>query len=60
VNGNEGIRKMCSSVMDECAIDLLTKMVQLEPSRRISAKEALEHPFFREYGKENVNMNCNL
>jgi hypothetical protein len=20
----------------------------------------LEHPFFREYGKENVNMNCNL
>jgi cyclin-dependent kinase len=34
--------------MDETAIDLLTKMVQLEPSKRISAKEALNHPYFND------------
>jgi serine/threonine protein kinase len=34
--------------MDETAVDLLTKMVQLEPSKRITAKEALAHPYFRD------------
>lgn len=38
-----------SSNMDETAIDLLTKMVVLEPSKRISAKEALNHPYFAEF-----------
>ena len=33
--------------MDETAVDLLQKMVQLEPSKRISAKEALAHPYFQ-------------
>jgi len=35
--------------MDETAIDLLSKMVILEPSKRISAKEALNHPYFAEF-----------
>jgi cyclin-dependent kinase len=38
---------MCTN-MDETAIDLLTKMVQLEPAKRISAKEALNHPYFND------------
>eukprot|EP00347_Sterkiella_histriomuscorum_P014622 403360177 len=38
-----------SSNMDETAVDLLIKMVHLEPSKRISAKEALQHPYFQDY-----------
>lgn len=30
------------------AFDLLSKMLIDEPSERITAKEALEHPFFKE------------
>lgn len=39
---------MCGN-MDETAIDLLSKMVQLEPAKRISAKEALNHPYFNDF-----------
>lgn len=43
--------------MDEQAIDLLARMVILEPSKRISAKEALLHPYFNDLDKENSNLN---
>jgi hypothetical protein len=43
--------------MDETAIDLLTQMVCLEPAKRISAKEALRHPYFSEY-YQNINGGC--
>lgn len=32
-------------------LDLLSKMLQYEPSKRISAKEAMEHPYFDELNK---------
>ena len=41
----ENIRKMCKK-FDDQAIDLLTQMVHLEPGRRISARAALQHPYF--------------
>ncbi|KAI7882830.1 serine/threonine-protein kinase pef1 [Lichtheimia hyalospora FSU 10163] len=34
--------------VDACAIDLLTRMLQYQPQLRISAKEALNHPYFNE------------
>jgi serine/threonine protein kinase len=52
VNGNENLVKLCSCFR-ECpeAIDLLTQMMQLEPSRRISVKTAMAHPFFAQYNQ---------
>lgn len=42
---------------DPLAIDLITKMLAFEPSKRISARAALKHPYFDELqkvkGKEN-------
>jgi serine/threonine protein kinase len=37
--------------LDELGIDLLTKMLQYDPAKRISAKEALKHPFFDDLDK---------
>ena len=50
VNGNEELVKL-STNFKECpeAVDLLTQMVQLEPSRRITLKAAMAHPFFAEF-----------
>ena len=45
VNATENISKLCKN-FDDTAIDLLTQMIHLEPSRRISAKSALKHPYF--------------
>ena len=33
---------------DEISLDLLTKLIVLDPARRISMKEALRHPYFNE------------
>ena len=34
--------------LDAAGVDLLSNMLQYDPSRRISAQAALEHPFFDE------------
>jgi casein kinase II subunit alpha len=33
-------------LVDDKVLDLITKMLKFDPSKRITAKEALEHPFF--------------
>lgn len=33
---------------DEVSLDLLIKMIVLDPSKRISMKEALKHPYFND------------
>ncbi|KFZ20634.1 hypothetical protein V502_03116 [Pseudogymnoascus sp. VKM F-4520 (FW-2644)] len=38
---------MCEEV-DEEFRDVVTKMMSLDPARRITAKEALEHPWFQD------------
>lgn len=50
VNGNEQLVKLCTAFEGfPEAIDLLTQMMQLEPSKRITVKGALSHPFFKEF-----------
>ena len=36
--------------LEEDGLDLLRRMLQYDPSRRISAKEALRHPYFDDLG----------
>lgn len=37
--------------LDEYGVDLLSSMLQYDPARRISAKAAMQHPFFDELDK---------
>ncbi|THU48579.1 hypothetical protein C4D60_Mb06t00470 [Musa balbisiana] len=37
--------------LDDNGLDLLSKMLQYEPSKRISAKKAMEHPYFDDVNK---------
>lgn len=48
VKGNENLRKL-SPNFDEQGLDLLTQFLHLEPSKRIGAKAALQHPYFHGY-----------
>ena len=47
----QNIRNMCKN-FDDQAIDLLIQMTHLEPGRRISAKSALNHPYFNGFSPE--------
>ncbi|KAI3956700.1 hypothetical protein MKW92_015560 [Papaver armeniacum] len=46
-------RKLSSAVpnLDEAGQDLLLQMLRYEPSKRISAKKAMEHPYFDDLNK---------
>jgi len=37
--------------LEESGVDLLQQMLQYEPSKRISAKKALSHPYFKDLDK---------
>jgi len=41
-------------------IDLLTRMLQLNPEKRLSFKELLNHPFLSAYKEEEVNFHLDL
>jgi len=40
--------------LDETGVDLLSKMLQYDPARRITAQAALEHPFFYDMTRRNA------
>jgi len=40
--------------MGEDGIDLVEQCLALDPRRRISAKDALRHPYLKEYASESV------
>jgi hypothetical protein len=41
--------------IDPAGLDLLKRMIQYQPQLRISAKEALSHPYFHEIHVANAN-----
>jgi len=47
-NGSNVLRRYVPSLSDS-GFDLLTKLLSLNPQNRISASEALSHPYFSEY-----------
>ena len=52
-----GIRKYNTNI-DEKGVDLLEKMLQLYPAKRISAKRVLTHPYFDDFDKEGFDDGC--
>ena len=44
-----------SQIISDEGIDLLSKMLQLDPRKRISARRALEHPWFSEKSPNAIN-----
>ncbi|KAL4371110.1 hypothetical protein HN51_015674 [Arachis hypogaea] len=45
---------MAVPTLDDQGVDLLSQMLQYEPSKRISAKKAMEHPYFQDLDKTNL------
>lgn len=43
---------------DPCALDLLKKMLQFNPKRRLTADEALEHEFFKGVRQDSLEVNA--
>jgi len=45
-----GIHSYCS-LLDDNGLDLLSRMIVYDPYKRISAKQALNHPYFDDLDK---------
>jgi non-specific serine/threonine protein kinase len=48
------LKKICKR-LDNIGIDLLQRMLQFDPSKRISAQQAMNHPWFKDL-KEKMAM----
>lgn len=47
---SKGLISYCSN-LDENGLDLLSRMIVYDPYKRISAKQALHHPYFDDLDK---------
>jgi cyclin-dependent kinase 2 len=57
VNDNENLIKQCTALQHHPeALDFLAQLLHMEPSKRITIKAALEHPFFRNSGGLNTSL----
>ena len=44
----QGLRKVLGQTLSESGLDLMEKMLTMDPIKRISCKDALEHRYFTE------------
>jgi len=52
----KGLTSYCNQ-LDEKALDLLSRMIIYDPYKRISAKQALTHPYFDDLDKSQFYFN---
>jgi serine/threonine protein kinase len=52
----KGLSNYCNT-LDEKGLDLLSRMVVYDPYKRISAKQALHHPYFDDLDKSQIYFN---
>jgi serine/threonine protein kinase len=52
----KGLQNYCCN-LDEKGLDLLSRMVVYDPYKRISAKQALHHPYFDDLDKSQIYFN---
>eukprot|EP00696_Hemimastix_kukwesjijk_P003434 gnl/Hemi2/14216_TR4823_c0_g2_i1.p1 gnl/Hemi2/14216_TR4823_c0_g2~~gnl/Hemi2/14216_TR4823_c0_g2_i1.p1 ORF type:complete len:208 (-),score=66.68 gnl/Hemi2/14216_TR4823_c0_g2_i1:80-703(-) len=52
------VARAIPSVTDPLALDLISQMLRYEPSKRISAKAALNHPYFNDLDKSQFTPPC--
>ena len=53
---NKGLNSYCTN-LDENGLDLLSRMIVYDPYKRISAKQALNHPYFDDIDKSQFYYN---
>ena len=55
-----GVARLVTN-LDECGLDLLAKMICFNPAERISARAALEHPYFADlHGPRHICFNSGV
>lgn len=56
VNNPTTLRARYSKIMDDDQIDLIEKMLEMDPLDRITAKKALDHPYFSKCKAEDPDL----
>jgi len=44
----QSFKKICPKKLDKTGLDLLSRMLQYDPQKRISADQAMQHPYFKD------------
>lgn len=55
----KGLKEYNTNI-DEVGLDLLWQMIQIDPGKRISAKRALNHPYFDDLDKTQLGIKTDL
>ena len=51
----KNFKELCPKLNND-GLDLLQKLLEFDPEKRISAADALEHPFFKDIDEKTLNL----